>query len=372
MKRFSCIFFSLTISLLSLHQKRDERFMKNDSMRLQEWFLREKRCLPWREDPTPYKVWISEVMLQQTRVSVVIEYFCRWIEKYPSIKDLSKATEESVMKMWEGLGYYNRARNLLKAAKHFIEHHEGQIPNDAKALSCAPGFGPYTVGAVLSFAFHEKAAAVDGNVARVMSRYLGLEESIDSVRVRKKIEKCTENFLPDENPHVVMEGLIELGAKVCSKVPQCLRCPLQGGCKAHLFGITDRIPIKKKKNATLHIEKDVVIIKNQEKFMICQKEEGSVLAGLYEFPSFERAHFEDVEVFIKKKYGIILQKVSDLPPQTHAYTHHDVELFPTIWETSCSRLIPGCQWRSLNEIEFLTCSAGHKRILNCLLKEFDL
>jgi A/G-specific adenine glycosylase len=346
--------------------------MKTDDMRLQEWFLREKRCLPWREDPSPYKVWISEVMLQQTRVSVVIDYFDRWMKKYPSIEALSRATEDQVMKMWEGLGYYNRARNLLKAARYFTEHHEGKIPKDAKALSCAPGFGPYTVGAVLSFAFHKKAPAIDGNVARVMSRYLALEENIDAVKTRKKIEKYTESFLPDEKPHVVMEGLIELGAKVCCKVPQCLRCPLQGGCRAHLLGITDRIPIKKQKKATLHIEKDVTIIKNQEKFMICQKETGSVLAGLFEFPSFERDLFEDVEIFIQKKYGISLQKLSDLPSQPHTYTHHNVELFPTIWETSCSRLIPGCQWRSLEEIKPLAFSAGHKRILNCLLKELDL
>lgn len=341
----------------------------SDAGKLKQWFLREKRSFPWREDTSPYAVWISEIMLQQTRASVVIDYFLKWMKEFPSLQDLAIASEEKVIKIWEGLGYYNRARNILKAAKYLHHHHQGEIPADRESLLKVPGLGPYTVGAILSFAFKQKEPAVDGNVARVMSRYHYFEEDITSSRAQKQLQQMTRDFLPQKEAHIVMEGLIELGAKVCGKTPQCLRCPLQSGCKANLHGSADHLPFKKKPRETLYLTKEVIILKCQEKFLIQQKEKGKVLGGLYEFFSIDREESLDVQSFLKEKFAIKAKKISELDKAEYTYTHHAVELFPSIWETTTSCLIPGCEWKTWQELCNLPFTSGHRRIRACLSEE---
>lgn len=343
-----------------------------DAEKLKQWFSREKRDLPWREDTSPYRVWISEIMLQQTRASVVIGYFERWMKQFPTLQHLAEASEDKVIKAWEGLGYYNRARNILKAARYFLSHHEGMIPPERQALLKVPGLGPYTVGAILSFAFKKKAPAVDGNVARVISRYDCFEEDISTQRAQKNLQMLTEDFLPDEQPWHVMEGLIELGAKICGKTPQCLRCPLQSGCKAHLLGKADSLPIKKKPKEILHLAKEVIVLKREEFFLVQMKEKGKVLGGLYEFFSFERDELRDVKDFLKEKFRIEADKIQELEKEQYGYTHHAVELFPSIWETSCSQLIPGCEWKPWQDLFSLPFTSGHRRILANLAKEKGL
>ena len=332
-----------------------------DSKELISWFSKEKRDLPWREEITPYKVWISEIMLQQTRASVVKDYFERWMRRFPTLSLLSLASEDEVIKLWEGLGYYNRARNILKAARYFTEYHGGIIPCDKDALLKVPGLGPYTVGAILSFAFQKKAAAVDGNVERVASRYFAIDEEISTALVKRKIEESVFQFLPDESAHVAMEGLIELGATLCSKTPLCEKCPLKRGCKARALGIEQELPKKKKAKGSIELTRHVVIIRSSECVLVRQNEPGRVLGGLYEF--FMLQEEQDIESFFKEKFGIFLEKISNLEQQQHFYTHHKIELFPSIWETTHPFLVPGYEWRREEELKLLPFTSGHRKIL---------
>ncbi|NDE82649.1 MAG: A/G-specific adenine glycosylase [Chlamydiia bacterium] len=339
-----------------------------DVQKLLQWFERSKRALPWRDNPSPYRVWISEVMLQQTRACVVIEYFEKWMERYPSIEDLAKAPLDELIKLWEGLGYYNRVRNIHKAALYFIQHHGGEIPCDKESLLKVPGLGSYTVGAILSFAFQQKQPAVDGNVSRVMSRYQAFTDETSSSRARKKLEALTSDFLPEHQPHIIMEALIELGATICGKTPQCLRCPLQLGCKAHWLGIADSLPKTKKRRPITYLYKEVIVLRSGNEFLVSKQPLGKVLGGLYEFLSFDKEDGLDVNLLLKNKFDLDAYLIQELGVTDYTYTHHAVELFPSIWETLCKKSIPGYEWRGSEELFTLPFTSGHKRILSSLAK----
>ena len=203
-------------------------------MGLLEWFEANKRVFPWREHPTPYRVWISEVMLQQTRAQVVVSYFDRWMKRFPNVEALAAAPIEEVIKIWEGLGYYSRARNLHKGAQEIVRKHGGRIPNTREALLELPGLGPYTAGAILSFGFHQRATAVDGNVLRVLSRFGWIAEDIGKIAARRKIEALAESLLDEKKPWVSAEALIELGATICLPQP---RYPMQCNGKSPVYQI---------------------------------------------------------------------------------------------------------------------------------------
>ena len=199
---------------------------KKDIEALKAWFLKEKRDLPWRENASPYWVWVSEVMLQQTQVSVVVPYFIRWMKKFPTISALAAAQCEDVIKTWEGLGYYSRARNLHKGAQTIVSNYNGKLPKTRNELLAIKGLGLYTANAILAFAFKKKAAPVDGNVRRVLARYDGVYESIDKTKVQKEIQSRAEKLLPERQSYLISEALIELGALICKKKTQLCPMPL--------------------------------------------------------------------------------------------------------------------------------------------------
>ena len=194
------------------------------------WFHQNKRVFPWREVSNPYYILLSEIMLQQTQAARVVPFFLRWIKKFPTVRELSQGSEDDILKLWEGLGYYSRARNLKKAACFIEEVFHGEIPKDQESLRSIPGIGPYTQGAIRSFAFHERAAAVDANVERVIARWMDVPIQKGSTRSREKVESLLEEILPEKDAWVVMEALIELGALVCQKKPVCEVCPLRKEC----------------------------------------------------------------------------------------------------------------------------------------------
>ena len=197
------------------------------------WFEEEKRDLPWRQDQDPYKVWVSEIMLQQTRVDTVIPYFNRFIDQFPNIEALSMAEEEKVLKAWEGLGYYSRARNLHSAVKEVQEKYGGKVPDEPKKISSLKGVGPYTAGAILSIAYGVPEPAVDGNVMRVLSRILWIEDDIAKPATRKIFEEAVRKMISQENPSYFNQALMELGAMVCTPTsPSCLLCPVREHCIA--------------------------------------------------------------------------------------------------------------------------------------------
>lgn len=322
---------------------------------LKEWFLREQRDLPWRGDRSPYRVWISEVMLQQTQVAVVIPYFHRWMKKFPTIESLAAASLEEVIKAWEGLGYYSRARNLHKAAKIIVEKYQGKIPSTPLELQELPGFGPYTVGAVLSFAFQQKAPAVDGNVVRVLSRYFA---STQDCSKRTSYEELTESVLPEEDAWIVMEGLIELGAQVCQKKPKCSECPLVENCKAYSMGRVLDFPIPRKRPATIQLKRQVALILAGNSVLVRQEREKKVMSGLYEFP------YASLEDPLPLKAS--LKKVDDFPIVKHGFTRYDVTLFPTLYKLDKQEKFAEYEWCEIERLKELPFSSGHRRILEQL------
>jgi A/G-specific adenine glycosylase len=321
-------------------------------MSLKEWFLEEKRALPWRENPTPYRVWISEVMLQQTQASVVVGYFERWMQKFPTVHDLAKSSLAEVMKAWEGLGYYSRARYLHEAAVTIVKEFGGEIPSRREDLERLKGFGPYTIGAVLSFAFHQKAAAVDGNVKRVISRLFTIEEGIE-----EKVEK----FLPDEEPWVIMEALIELGAMVCQKRPKCQECPLQDQCLAFQKGVVEHFPVKNRKIKILELKREVAIIMHGSELLIRQEKVGKVMGGLYEFPYLEEGETWD--------FALKMNFCHELPLVKHSFTRYRATLYPKVWKALEKEGVKGYEWVSWEKIASLPFSSGHRRILKQLQHE---
>lgn len=233
------------------------------------WFEKNQRDLPWRRDPSPYHVWLSEIMLQQTRVEAVIPYYHRFLQALPGIPDLAAVEEEALMKLWQGLGYYNRARNLKKAAQVAVEQYDGRLPGSYEALLKMPGIGPYTAGAIGSIAYGLPVPAVDGNVLRVISRLIASDKDISSPQVKKEMEQWISRLLadmPELKPAVYNQALMELGALICipNGVPHCIECPWEGICLAHRRNLTDQIPYKAPKKARKVEEKTVFLIRLEE------------------------------------------------------------------------------------------------------------
>lgn len=332
---------------------------------LNRWFECNQRDFPWRRDRTPYKVWISEVMLQQTRANVVIPYFEKWMVLFPNVKVLASATIEEVIKAWEGLGYYSRARNLHKAAKQIVEKYNGQIPDNKEDLEAIHGLGPYTVCAILSFGFKKRKAAVDGNVTRVIARFLSLKENTCKQAVKKKIQKGADALLDSEEPWISSEALIELGATICTPKPACEICPLEKNCLGKL--IAETLPIKNPRKKVISIKRAVVILKSNGKILLQKGEAGKVMADLYEFPYFEMGSElwtrKKIVESIQKTFSLEVKKMEKLKGVTHTFTRYKAELFPFRFEVDEPLEIEGYQWIDENGIENLPFSSGHRRLL---------
>ena len=328
---------------------------------LSHWFLSNKRSLPWREEKTPYSVWVSEIMLQQTQVDVVIPYFLRWMRAFPTLKSLAMSEEEQVIKMWEGLGYYSRARNLHKGAKFVMEHFEGVFPSSAVDILRIPGIGPYTVGAIQSFAFQMRSPAVDGNVMRVMSRMFALEEDISKERTKRQIHDLLEESLPNEDSWVVTEGLIEFGALICKKDPKCSDCPLEDKCLARSMGLELKLPYKPKKTTFERLDRHVGVISSGKQFLLKKCKPGEVMAGLYEFPYVDRT--EDSMKVLARNLGLDLDFREDFPRVKHSFTKYRVTLYPSFYDTQSAKQVDSMEWVEYEKLKKLPFSSGHRRIL---------
>lgn len=253
------------------------------------WYEKNKRSMPWRDDATPYHVWLSEIMLQQTRIEAVKAYYAKFTKRLPNIKDLADVSEEELLKMWEGLGYYNRARNLQKAAKVVVEEHDGKLPADYDLLLSLPGIGNYTAGAIASIAYGIPAPAVDGNVLRVTMRYLNCRDDITKMSVRKNMEQSIMKVIPKENPGDFNQALMELGEVICipNGKPLCEKCPLAATCGAKKAGAQEELPIKPEKKGRRIEKRTILILEKEGKIAIRKRPEKGLLAGLWEFPSWE-------------------------------------------------------------------------------------
>ena len=252
------------------------------------WYQAHKRTLPWREIPAvPYHVWLSEIMLQQTRVEAVIPYYHRFLEKLPDISSLAAADDETILKLWEGLGYYTRVRNLRNAAQKIMTDHNGIFPSDVKEIRALPGIGDYTAGAIASIVYGQCEPAVDGNVLRVTARFAGITDDITKTQIKQQITDALRQIYPAGKTPEFTQSLMELGALVClpNGTPKCNECPLRELCVARLDHITDLLPIKKPKKPRKEEQRTILILHSKGKIALRKRPAKGLLASLWEFPS---------------------------------------------------------------------------------------
>ena len=290
---------------------------------LLEWFEENARILPWREDPAPYRVWVSEIMLQQTRVEAVKPYFERFTKELPDIRALAECEEEKLLKLWEGLGYYNRVRNMQIAAKTVMEEYAGMLPADYEELLKLKGIGSYTAGAIASIAYEIPVPALDGNVLRVISRVTGDRSDIMKQSVRTEMERELKKIMPEKKAGAFNQALMELGATVClpNGAPLCEKCPWQEFCEARLKDCWQEIPVKSKAKARRIEEKTVFIIRDGEKIVLHKRPAKGLLAGLYEFPNTSGYLTEEEALQWVKEQKLSPIRIQRLEPAKHIFSH---------------------------------------------------
>ncbi len=290
---------------------------------LLSWYEEHARILPWRENPEGYRVWISEIMLQQTRVEAVKPYFERFLEALPDVASLAFVEDDRLMKLWEGLGYYNRARNLKKAAAIIVEEYGGKLPEQYGELLKLPGIGSYTAGAISSIAFGHPVPAVDGNVLRVISRVTESREDILKASTKKWMEEHLKKTMPKERASHFNQGLIEIGAIVCvpNGQPHCMECPLMSICLAKRHGLTDEIPVKTPPKKRRVEEKTICILEYEDQVALNKRSDTGLLASLYELPNRE-GHLKPEE--LSEAFGLSSDTVAELEPvgkAKHVFSH---------------------------------------------------
>lgn len=298
---------------------------------LLEWYASHARRLPWREDPSPYKVWISEVMAQQTQVNTVIPYFKRWMERFPTIEDLAKASLQDVLVTWEGLGYYQRARNLHLAAQKIISEYGGKLPANVPDLLSLPGIGRYSAGAIASIAFGLDEPALDGNIRRVLSRLFDMSEPVNTASGEKRFWQLATDHLPARMAGAYNQAFMELGALVCTPhSPNCSQCPLAQFCQARLLGVQEQRPVKPIKNQIPHFTVTAAVIQQRNKVLITQRPLKGLLGGMWEFPGGKLLEGENLDTCLKREIreelNIAIHVGEPFGIYRHAYTHYRVTL----------------------------------------------
>ncbi len=303
--------------------------MTRFASRLLDWYDHKKRSLPWRGHPDPYAVWVSEIMLQQTRVEAVTPYFHRWMRRFPSIAALAAAPEQEVLSAWEGLGYYARARNLRRAAQAVVEQHGGQLPRDPQQLRELPGIGRYTAGAIASIAFGLDEPALDGNIRRVLSRVFNVEEPADSPKGAARLWELADKNLPKGQAGDYNQALMDLGATICVPAnPRCPVCPVKGLCTARKLGIQNERPVLKAKKAGPHHVVAAAAIVRAGRVLLVQRPSQGLLGGMWEFPNGRArgAPVSNVEKVLREHYGMDVECIESLGVFEHGYSHFSVSV----------------------------------------------
>ncbi len=339
--------------------------------KLVTWYKAHRRRLPWRETSDPYRIWISEIMLQQTTVRAVIPYFERWMRLFPDLRTLARASLQKVLRAWQGLGYYQRARNLHRAAGILVSDHNGRIPNDERTVRRLPGFGPYTTAAVLSLAYGRPLPVIDANVRRVLMRVLGLRGEA-SARNDRTIMEFLGGLFPTRDPGLFNQALMELGALVCrSRNPLCLRCPLAASCRALRESRQEVIP-RPRKRATKRIEAVVAVIEDRGRFLIQRRPPGGLFPGLWEFPGGKRERGESRERALRREVleetGVRIGNIRFLTTVEHAYTQFQVTLHVYRCElrAPAPRPVKDRRWVSLRSIRRYPLPSGSVKIVDFL------
>jgi A/G-specific adenine glycosylase len=301
------------------------------SKNLLAWYEIHQRQLPWRESQDPYAVWISEIMLQQTRVETVIPYYQRWFDRFPDLKTLAAVEIEEVLKLWEGLGYYRRAHNLHAAARIVVDEFEGIFPHEVARLQALPGIGRYSAAAIAAIAFNADEVALDGNLKRVLSRIIDLEVDVRSSQGEKTLMAAAERIMPPGRASEFNQALMDLGSSIClPKLPDCETCPISSDCLAFERGVQEQRPVRKKKAAIPHYTVVAGVLRKGERVLIAQRPEDKMLAGLWEFPGGKCELNESLDACLKREWeeelGVKIQVEEKIGVFTHAYTHFKITL----------------------------------------------
>jgi A/G-specific adenine glycosylase len=340
------------------------------------WYSRHHRILPWRENTDAYRVWISEIMLQQTRVETVIPYYHRFMKRFPDIKALASASSGDLLKIWENLGYYTRARHLQKTAQIIVENHSGVLPDTQDSLLELPGIGTYTAGAILSIAFGKPVPAVDGNVRRVLSRLFACSDPVNRPEAQKKLHALAASLIPETAPGSFNQALMDLGATICTpKSPACTHCPLKRHCRARLLGLQHRLPLSERKPAVPHKQAVAAIVFNRKgQVLVVQRPTHGLLASLWKFPGGfvmpGETLAEGLKRTVKNELGMGLRIGQPLARVRHAYTHFRITL--TVFR--CSRYsgqprVLACQdwrWTSPDDFDALTFSKADRTVMKAI------
>ncbi len=313
------------------------------------WYGEHARKLPWRASRDPYRVWVSEIMLQQTRVEAVLEYYARFLEAFPTVEALAGADEDRLFKLWEGLGYYSRARNLQKAARQIVSSYGGVFPRDYESVRALPGVGPYTAGAICSICYDLPTAAVDGNVLRVTSRFLGDYTPIDLPAHKQEITEKLGRVYPAGNCGTFTQALMELGATVCTpRSPKCAVCPLRESCRAFFDGTVEALPVKTAKKEKKLVEKTVFLLWYGDELALVRREETGLLGGMWSLPNVDEPL--DVEGALRQAqaFGVEPASVLSQEHRAHVFTHirWEMEAFTILCGAKCDRFV----WRTPDEI----------------------
>lgn len=313
---------------------------------LLHWYDQGARVLPWRSQPTPYRVWVSEIMLQQTRVEAALPYFTRFMEALPTIESLAQAPEEQLLKLWEGLGYYSRVRNLQKAARMVLEEFDGQLPSDPLLLQKLPGIGDYSAGAIASIAYGQPVPAVDGNVLRVISRLLASFDCVSDTAVKKRLRQQVAQVIPPDRPGDFNQALMELGATVClpNGQPLCLTCPLLSLCRGRAQGVEMSLPVKAAKKPRRKVERTVLLLWDGQQVLVRKRPAKGLLSSLWEFPGVDEVlSAEQIQENLSQR-GIVPLALEAIGQHTHIFSH--VEWQMTGWEVNCKSFSPpkDCTW----------------------------
>ena len=319
---------------------------KSFTQTILSWYDQGHRDLPWRRTQDPYRIWISEIMLQQTRAETVVSYYERFLARYPTVQDLASAPEEELLKAWEGLGYYSRARSLQKAAKEIVARYSGQLPADLEKLRALPGIGDYTAGAIASIAFGIPAAAVDGNVERVLCRWDAITDEVGTPAVRRQIAARAQALVPRDRPGAFANAMMEMGATMCTpKNPKCLLCPVREGCMGFAQGIAQELPHKAKKKAQRVENRAVLLVFCDNRVLIVKRQE-KLLGGLFVFPDVLEESDPARLCQALEALGIRAAYDEKLGHARHVFTH-------LIWEMDVHAVVademtqvPGGQWVS--------------------------
>ncbi len=341
------------------------------------WYEENRRDLPWRRSGDPYLVWISEVMLQQTRVDTVVPYFMRFLDRFPDVRSLAKAPLESVLKAWENLGYYSRARNLHRAAQEIVERHGGSLPSNRDALLRLPGIGPYISGAILSMAFGKAEAAVDGNVRRIMARLYAVREPLDKAAILRELDERAGTLVPRDCAGDFNQALMDLGAQVCTpRLPRCEVCPWRMECTALREGDAESLPVKRKRKPVPRRRAVAAVIRDEQgRLLIVKRVNRGLLGGLWKLPGGEVLSEDPpargLERWVRTELGLRIRAGRNpLASVEHAYSHFRLTLqaYACDWRGGRPE-VRGCEawaWMALDERDRYPFSRADHKLLNAL------